>query len=119
MALRARTVLVLLVLAGCAPLNDDRQRLFTEDGVWLYHRGQFREARECFEAALQLDPGNADLAYNLGQCHDRLGQRGKAEELYRACLARSPNHAEAWHGLTVLLYETDRKAEATQRVRDW
>jgi tetratricopeptide (TPR) repeat protein len=94
-------------VGACAPTAQDRVRDYTEDGVLLYQKGSFADARDSFEVALRLRPGDADLLYNLGQCYDRLGN------------AAAPDHGECWHALTVLLVKGGQRAEAVRRVEEW
>ena len=106
-------------VGACAPTAQDRVRDYTEDGVLLYQKGSFADARDSFDVALRLRPGDADLLYNLGQCYDRLGNAGRAEQLYEQCLGQAPDHGECWHSLTVLLVNGGRRAEAVRRVEEW
>jgi tetratricopeptide (TPR) repeat protein len=106
-------------LPGCLAYVDERVPQFTEDGVQLYQRGDYPHARECFEMALQLHPGDANLMYNVAECHDREGNTGKAEEMYRLCLDRSANHARCRHSLALLLYRTGEAKKARQMIEDW
>jgi len=109
-----------LLVASCASTNvPERVQEYNLDGVRLYQRGDFADARDSFQAALALQPGDPNMLYNLAQCHDRLGQRDKAEPLYRQCLQGKPNHVPCRHALVVLLWETNRKEEAVQMVEDW
>jgi len=105
--------------AGCVSTDDQRLREYTADGVLLYQQGAYDGARQTFEAALAMRPGDANLTYDLAQCHDRLGDAARAEELYRQCLQSSPDHAEAMHALTALLVRTNRRPEAGRLVDDW
>jgi tetratricopeptide (TPR) repeat protein len=105
--------------AGCAPTVQERVHDCNEDGVSLFTRGAYDPARECFQTALCLQPENADLIYNLGQCYQRLGNEQRAEQLYHECLARNPDHAECHHALTLLLLEEGRRQEAVDGVEDW
>jgi Tfp pilus assembly protein PilF len=110
---------VLLAAAACVEAQPERVRHHVEDGYHLYNRGSYADAADCFKAALALKPGDADLLYNLGQCQDRLGQRSQAEALYKQCVDRVPDHAEARHAWLELLIQTGREAEGRQMVADW
>ena len=68
------------VVAGCVSTDDQRLRDYDDDGVLLFKRGAYGDAREEFQAALTLKPADPNLLYNLGQCYDRLGQADKAEQ---------------------------------------
>jgi Tfp pilus assembly protein PilF len=106
-------------MSGCAETIQDRVRDYNEDGVFLFRQGRYDYARETFQAALALQPENADLLYNLGQCCDRLGQAPRAEQLYNECLQRNPNHPECRHALALLLVHQDRRDDAVRMVEDW
>jgi tetratricopeptide (TPR) repeat protein len=108
-----------LCAAGCAPTVQDRVHDYNEDGVSLFNRASYDPARECFQAALCLQPENPDLLCNLAQCYDRLGDGPRAEQFYHDCLQRSPDHPECRHALTLLLLKEDRRQEAVQMVEDW
>jgi tetratricopeptide (TPR) repeat protein len=108
-----------LVLTGCMPVDQERVRDYNQDGVHLFQLGDYRSARESFEAALALKPGDPGLFFNLGQCYDRLGDLAKAEHCYHECLARATNHAECRHALGGLLVRTGRRDEAVRMVQDW
>src|SRR5262245_55596363 len=100
-ALRGLLLLLVLLhlpaLPGCTLPLDERARGFTEDGIDLFQTGRYQDARESFEAALERQPDDANLLYNIGQCYDRQGKAAKAEEVYQQCLQRSANHAPCRH----------------------
>jgi tetratricopeptide (TPR) repeat protein len=108
-----------LAAGACTPMVPERVRLYAEDGVHLYHKGSYAEARDSFQAALALMPADPNLIFNVGQCHDQLGQFDRAEALYRDCLGRSPEHAECRHALTALLQKRGKHADALANVEDW
>ncbi len=53
----------------------------------LYQLGRYREAIAQLEAALKLDPKGAELLYNLGLVHEKLGDADEAIDAYRRYLA--------------------------------
>ena len=113
-------VAIILGAGGCAStMNEDRVRDYSQDGLYLFQRGKYRDARESFEAALALKPEDPALLYNIGECHDRLGNTAKAEQCYRQCLQQAPNLAECRHALVVLLVRTGRRPDAVQLVQGW
>lgn len=99
--------------------TSERMRLLNEDGLQQFAQGHYRDARESFEAALVLQPEDPALLFNLGQCHDRLGQPEKAEAYYRQCLQRDPDHVDARHALVTLLFRTGRPEEANRNIEAW
>src|SRR5438445_13490992 len=105
--------------AGCETASQERVREYNADGVHLFQQGNYPDARESFALALELQPEDPALFYNLGQCCDRLGDALKAEQYYWQCLQRSANHADCRHALAVLLYRTGRKMDANRMIEDW
>lgn len=112
-------LLLALLASGCAAPAEDRARLFNEDGVELFNRGDFANALDSFDLALTLQPQDSVLLFNVAQCYDRLGDVADAEKYYGSCLIRSPKHADAKFALVELLYRTGRKAQADSMVDDW
>lgn len=53
----------------------------------LYQLGRYREAIAQLEAALKLDPKGAELLYNLGLVHEKLGDADEAIDAYHRYLA--------------------------------
>lgn len=109
----------LALALGCADTTQERVRDYNQDGVHLYERGDYAQARESFQAALALQPEDAGLLFNVGQCYDRLGDAAKAEQFYHECLRRAPNHPACWHALVALLVRDGRRPEAEQLVVGW
>ncbi len=116
---RVWVALLASVVAGCVSTDDQRLRDYDDDGILLFRRGAYGDAREEFQAALTLKPADANLLYNLGQCYDRLGQTDQAEKTYRDCLRQAPGHADCMHALTAFLVRQQRRGEADQLVGDW
>jgi len=110
---------ILMLAAGCAPTGQERARDYNEDGVYLFQRGDYRSARESFQAAQALTPEDRGLLYNVGQCYDRLGDSANAERCYRDCLQRAANHADCRHALAALLLRGGRGGEAKAMVEEW
>src|SRR5438105_2475762 len=54
-----------------------------DEALGLYERGEYRAAIAKLEAAVELDPKGAELVYNLGLIHERLGEIELAEGYYR------------------------------------
>ena len=116
---RLWAVFLALVIAGCATVADERVKAFDDDGVAMFARGDYAAARDSFEAALMLTPQDPALHYNLGQCHDRMGDWRKAEQYYLTCLQIAPTHGDARQAQTSLLYRTGRKDEANRLIQEW
>ena len=108
-----------LLVASCLPSGQELVGQYNEDGVLLFECGEFDHARQSFEAAQKLAPEDSAILYNLGQCHDRLGDAAGAERLYRECLLRTPNHAACRHSLAMLWIRGGRQPEAERMIEDW
>lgn len=108
-----------IIITGCLPTTSDRIRQYTEDGVYLFGRGEFEGARDSFHEVLKLTPEDANIHYNIAQCYDRQGSLPLAEKAYHECLQRNANHAECRHALHVLLYRTGRQPLANQMIAEW
>lgn len=52
----------------------------------LYQLGRYREAIAQLEAALKLDPGGAELLYNLGLVREKMGDVDEAIDAYKRYL---------------------------------
>lgn len=64
-------------------------------GLQNYQNGKFTEASQQFESALQIEPENASLLYNLGLSEYRVGKTGLAIALWRKALTSDPSLIEA------------------------
>jgi tetratricopeptide (TPR) repeat protein len=109
-----------LCLGGCVTTSqEERVRDYNQDGVFLFQRGDYVGARDCFNAALVRQPNDPNLVYNVGECYDRLGDNARAECLYRECLTRDSKHAACRHALIDLLTRTGRQTEAVTLIDTW
>src|SRR5262245_33694040 len=107
---------------GCRMVAQGRN----VDGVRYFQQGQYPVALQRFDAALTIDPQNADTYYNKAAVYHRMGLAtrdqntlNQAESLYNQCLNLNPNHVDCHRGLAVLLAETGRNAQAFTLLRNW
>ncbi len=91
----------------------------TDHPDWYYRVGcvclktsRFEEAREWFQAGLQLRPGDAKTLTNLGAALDRLGRREEAMAVYQRAAFLEDAPAAAFHNLGALYAEAGRTEEA-------
>jgi tetratricopeptide (TPR) repeat protein len=110
---------MVFLLSGCETTEQQKMRQLNDDGVRLFRQGDYQGARESFELALKQTPDDANLMYNVGQCHDRGGDWPKAEKFYRQCLSKADNHGDCRHALEVVLYKTGRQEEAGRMIQEW
>jgi tetratricopeptide (TPR) repeat protein/tRNA A-37 threonylcarbamoyl transferase component Bud32 len=82
-------------------------------GIAEFQQGEIAAGREHLEASLRQAPGNSDALSALGQLELQSGDPGRALELYRTLVRRSPGFAEISNlGLAELL--AGRYAEAAE-----
>lgn len=87
-------------------LNPHRPGIHYRLGRVLLARAQTTSSAEDtaqalreFEQELQLDPTNANAAYELGEIHRKSGERAKAREFFEIALKYYPDFEEARVGL--------------------
>ncbi|WP_267146714.1 PEGA domain-containing protein [Pyxidicoccus xibeiensis] len=107
--------LALLVTGTSAHAADNRAaaRKQFERGTRLYQQARYEEAVSAFEEAYRLRP-NGVVHYNLGQCHEKLGNLEKALESYRAYLRDVPQ-AEDRDTVERLIASLEARAEARRK----
>jgi protein O-GlcNAc transferase len=118
--LRVAVVAGLVVfISACADTGQERLHEYNQDALLLFEKGSYDHSRETFEAALALKPGDANILYNLGRCHEKLGQADRAEARYTECLRAAPDHPECRHALAELLVSHGRRDEAVKMTEAW
>ena len=108
-----------VLIAGCETQDHQRVREYNQEGVHLFKQGNYQSARENFAAALELNPKDPSLLYNVGQCYDRLGDTAKGEDYYHRCLEYSANHADCRYALAALEYRAGKKQKANDMIQQW
>ena len=86
-------------------------------GVALHERGRIDEAIVHYRAALELQPGFAEIQYDLGNALAARQQPEEAAEHYRQALALRPDYAEAHYGLGNALAARQQVDEAIAHYR--
>jgi hypothetical protein len=71
-------------------------------GVVNYRLGQYREAIERFEKAIQEDPDYAAAHYNLGFVNHGLGRYQAAMKSYNETIRLNPLHADAFNNRALI-----------------
>src|SRR5436309_1962184 len=93
---------------GCAVDDEQLLRDYCTNGLNQFQKGDYLSARENYQAALTLRPGDPGLLYNVGQCYDRQGGGSQAERYYGDCLKQTPEHPACRHALASLLVREGR-----------
>ena len=98
-----RRSLLLLVCWVCAlPLRGAD----FEAANRLYDDGKFAEAKAGYEQLVEEGKWRANLFYNLGNAHQRLGAPGEAILGYKRALTLDPSHPEARANLSFVRGQT-------------
>ena len=75
----------------------------TTKGVALYNLDRIDEALECYNRALEIDPGNLDAMRNIAFVHRDLGELEKALELYETIIERGGDAYDLEAKATILV----------------
>ncbi len=68
-------------------------------GLVRYRMGRYEEAIEKFQAALKINPGDADALYNLGLTYQVLNRHEEAVQAFLNATRYVPDFLEAYQGL--------------------
>ncbi|HSH45145.1 MAG TPA: tetratricopeptide repeat protein [Longimicrobiales bacterium] len=88
------------------PSGEDPELLLSM-GRALYREQRFHDARDFFEAALQVNPGDAEATAALGFSLHRLNRETEAVRALRNAISLDPRHLEARVYLAHLLYDRE------------
>lgn len=95
-------LLVLAILALAAPAAADDKaaaKAHFASAEAHFRAGEYREAIEGYTSSHELFPAPV-LLFNIGLCHERLGEKQQAIEKYRAYLAAEPTGARSGEART-------------------
>jgi tetratricopeptide (TPR) repeat protein len=91
----------------------DDPRVAFSIGVTLADWQRYADAENAFTRALDADPSNFDILYNLGLAAQHAGHLARALEVYRIALQRRPNDADCLFDLASIYTQTGHADEAT------
>lgn len=86
-------------------------------GVIALQKGEFQQACELIEAAIDRDPVHAPFHCNLGEAYRLLGELDKAEKCFLAALEREPGYPQALTNLGTTLHQRGHYAQAATRFQ--
>ncbi len=95
---------------------DDAEALFDE-ALALEDAGCLDRAADVYRQAIQRDPDDPVLRFNLGNVLFGLGQIDQSAASYRAALDRDPSYAEAWNNLGNVLARQQHWEDAANAFR--
>lgn len=98
------------------PGNRPLAREMNERGLALWRRQRYEEAAGYFAKAQGADPGDAEIAENLGYALLKSGRLEEAERTILTALALAPERASAWGTLGMLRAKAGRHREGVACV---
>ncbi len=75
------------------------------------------EALKEFQKELELDPSNANAAYEIGEAHRKAGQLDEGQKFFDMALHYYPDFEEAHLGLAAVLIAVQKPAEALPHLQ--
>jgi tetratricopeptide (TPR) repeat protein len=99
------------------PTKPPTPELYASMGLMAEHAGNLEKAREFYQKAIAMRPGNADALLAYGHFEDRQGRLAEAAKLYRAALDADPQHAAALNDLGLCFARQGQLPQALELVR--
>jgi len=93
------------------PPSRSADAWFDEAVVWE-DAGRFSEAAEAYRQAIDIDPGDPILHFNLGNVLFQLGRAEDSMTHYRRAVQIDAGYVEAWNNLGSVLLQLERADEA-------
>jgi len=121
------TFLLLVFALGCVSQNHN------VEGVRYFGQARYDAAITAFQSALRANPNDPNTLYNIAATYHQSAraslrsghmaaaqqQYEQAVQYYQLCLARAPNHADAYRGLSALYMDYQNGEAAYQLLRNW
>ncbi|MFO7975855.1 MAG: tetratricopeptide repeat protein, partial [Candidatus Hydrogenedentota bacterium] len=103
--------LLAVIATGCSGRRSQQQ---AEIGNTFLGLGKFAEARQAFEKALAMDPGNMEAELGLARCLAAQDNLEAALEHYQTVIGREPSIGAAYEEAVPILLRRERTADATE-----
>jgi len=98
-------------------VGEKRAAVTNKRGVALVSLHRHEDARQAFEAALEIRPRYAPALVNLGNVHLESGELEAAVAQYEAAIAADDRYAPAHHNLAVAYKRLGRTADSVRELR--
>ena len=92
------------------------QALFDEGGK-LAEQGKHEEAIQKFQAALALDPQQANILGNMAESYRKVGKLDEALDAYKKAIALNPNEPIFYTNMGVVLDKMGKSAESLEAFK--
>lgn len=109
-------IVFLLILA--LPVSADGISAAVEDANGFYRSGNFKEAAELYEKAIQAGVGNGHLLYNAANAHYRMESYAKAFALYSQALKQLPRDPDIYFNLQLTKERLESKIARSSNEND-
>jgi tetratricopeptide (TPR) repeat protein len=100
------------ILQSLAPAAQSDSRLSFSGGLALAAAGQYAKAEEWFSQALQLEPANFDVLYNLGLAASHAGHHDRAYNVLQTALQLRPDDVDVLYNLGAIDFGLNRNEAA-------
>jgi tetratricopeptide (TPR) repeat protein len=98
--------------------DGDQPSAFLSLADLLVQDGRTPEAHEVLDDAAMRFPGNVSVPFQRGALYERAKEYGRAEEAFRAVIAREPGHAQALNYLGYMLAERGERLDEAVALID-
>jgi tetratricopeptide (TPR) repeat protein len=88
-----------------------------DEALELHDSGRHADAAEKYRMAIELDPKDPVLYFNLANVNYELGCLEDSATAYLEATQRDPHYVEAWNGLGCVLSQLNRSKEAIVALR--
>lgn len=95
-------------------ISKEEVKKLIEEGDKFFFKGQYLEAIEYYNRALDIDPNNAIALYYIGDALDNLGHHEMALEYYDKALKIDPRNSNIWNNRGLALDNLGRYEEALE-----
>ncbi len=104
--MKALAIITLSILiASCATNNETKPiDVYALQKVALssYEKKDWQTAQQALQRLVEINPGNAQLWYKLGNVYARMNLPERAIVAYKEALVRNPEMSKAWHNIGVV-----------------
>lgn len=105
------------IILKILPTNQKAKEAFSyyRDGMSAQADGEYAEAMENYQAALELEEDSQDrsfILYNMGLIHTSNGNREQALERYHEALELNPRMPQALNNIAVIFHYQGEQAKA-------
>ncbi len=108
--------------AAMTPDEIDRQYVAAcRAGAAFVRQQEYSPAMQAFERALALKPNSVEALFNLGACHEAVGDPARAVHIYRRVLEVTPDDPDCYANLGtsfIKLYHREKSPVWRKMARD-